>query len=140
MEKRVTMEAFGLNKLEPKEAAQMPMSVLAYIGDSVYELYVRTHIVNNYHVHVKQLHKATVAFVSAAAQAKGVRYLLDNDKLDERECQIIRRGRNCKVTSMPKNADLSEYRYATAFECLVGYLYISNQIERLNEIIGLIIS
>lgn len=133
------METFGLNKLEPREAALLPMNVLAYIGDSVYELYIRTYVINNYKSNANRLHKATVKYVSAAAQAKSVKYLLDNQLLDDRESQIVRRGRNCRVTSMPKNADLTEYRYATAFECLIGYLYISNQTDRIKEIIDKIV-
>ena len=133
------METFGLNKREPREAALLPMNVLAYIGDSVYELYIRTHVINNYKANANRLHKATVKHVSAAAQAKSVKHLLDNELLDERESQIVRRGRNCRVTSMPKNADLTEYRYATAFECLIGYLYISNQVDRIKEIIDEIV-
>lgn len=107
--------------------------VLAYIGDAVYEVYVRTYIVGNGLVKTNMLHKcASTKYVSAKSQAK----ILDDiiDGLNETELNIVRRGRNSSPNTIPKNADIADYKKATAFEALIGYLFLSNQIERLEEI------
>lgn len=107
--------------------------VLAYIGDAVYEVYVRTYIVGDGAIKTNMLHKcASTKYVSAKSQAK----ILDDivDGLNEAELNIVRRGRNSSPNTIPKNADIADYKKATAFEALIGYLFLSNQIERLEEI------
>jgi ribonuclease-3 family protein len=104
---------------------------LAYIGDSVYELLVRTYLVTK-GISVKDLHKATTNYVKAKAQAKFVHEL--EEKLTEKEKLIIKKGRNAKSNTSPKNTDIIDYKYATGFECLFGYLYLMNQDERIKEL------
>ncbi len=110
---------------------------LAYAGDAVYELLVRTYILNNHDISVNKMHRLTVKFVKAKAQA----YIISKifDKLSEEEQKIVKRGRNAKVTSSPKNVDFMDYRYATGFEALFGYLFLNNEIERLMFIFDKII-
>ena len=104
---------------------------LAYIGDSVYELVVRTNLVTK-GISVKDLHKATTNYVKAKAQAKFAHEL--EEKLTEKEKLIIKKGRNAKSNTSPKNTDIIDYKYATGFECLFGYLYLMNQDERIKEL------
>jgi len=107
--------------------------VLAYIGDAVYELYVRIHISKNGALKTNALHKASIGFVCAKAQAN----ILDKieEKLSEEELNIVRRGRNANSNTIPKNASVADYKKATAFEALIGYLFLKNDIKRLEEII-----
>ncbi|WP_322790734.1 Mini-ribonuclease 3 [Sedimentibacter hydroxybenzoicus] len=102
---------------------------LAYAGDAVYELLVRSYIIHNHDINVNKMHKISVNFVKASSQAYVISKL--EDELTEEEKRIVKRGRNAKITSSPKNAELMEYRYATGFEALFGYLYLSNDINRL---------
>ena len=104
---------------------------LAYIGDAVYELFVRTYILNKA-VPVKRLHKETTQYVKAKSQSDTV-HALENI-LTQEEKDIVRRGRNAKTNSMPKNAELMDYKYATGFESLVGYLYLTGKDERMVEL------
>lgn len=104
---------------------------LAYIGDSVYELLVRTYLITK-GISVKDLHKATTNYVKAKAQAKYAHEL--EDKLSEEEKLIIKKGRNAKSNTSPKNTDIIDYKYATGFECLFGYLYLMNQDDRIKEL------
>lgn len=110
---------------------------LAYAGDAVFELLVRSYIISSQDVNVNKMHKSAVKFVKANAQANFVKQLMD--VLTEEEIRIVKRGRNAKVTSSPKNADLTEYRYATGFEALFGFLYLNNQFDRLMELFNKII-
>ena len=108
---------------------------LAYIGDSIYALVVKTVIVEKGNCPANVLHKATVKYVSAAAQANIARYLMENNLLNDTESDILRRGRNAKSPSTAKNASVIDYRMATGLEALVGYLYLDGQQERMLEII-----
>lgn len=109
--------------------------VLAYIGDSVYDLYIRTMLVSESHANVNKLHKSSISYVMAHAQSEIIHHL--QDSLTEHEQYIVRRGRNAKSGTVPKNANITEYKYATGFEALVGYLYIKGDISRLMEILSL---
>ena len=111
--------------------------VLAYIGDAVYELYVRIHISKNGALKTNALHKASIGFVCAKAQAG----ILDKieESLTEEELNIVRRGRNANSNTIPKNASVADYKKATAFEALIGYLFLKNNINRLEEIIDIAI-
>lgn len=106
--------------------------VWAYIGDAVYELYVRTHLVSRGPSKVNYLHCESVKYVKASAQADFVRRI--TEELTEDEIRIMKRGRNTK-SSVPKNADVSDYRYSTGLESLLGYLYLQNKKNRLMEIL-----
>lgn len=118
---------------DKKDANLISPVVLAYMGDSVYEIYIRKHVLlNNINFKVNDIHKAVVGYVRASAQAKALNAIMDD--LTEDELKIFKRGRNQK-TGVPKNANVGEYRIATGFEALLGYLYIKNQDERLDFLI-----
>lgn len=124
-------------KLSLSDVKMLNPLVLAYAGDSVYDTFVRTLLVSGGHGQVAKLHKMSVEFVKAKAQADILGKI--NELLTPEEQDIVRRGRNTKSTTMPKNADVFDYRYATGFEALIGFLYLTGQIERLMEIIRLVI-
>lgn len=112
---------------------------LAYMGDAVYEVYIRHHLLSLGQVKPNKLHKEATKYVSAKSQSAVVHYLLSEQLLTEEEEAIIRRGRNAKSGTVPKNTDVQTYRYSTAFEALIGFLYGSNNQERMEEIINLAI-
>lgn len=105
---------------------------LAFIGDSVYELYVRTRICKIGSMPANKLHRMATLFVKASAQAKSMKAIIE--RLNEDETAVFRRGRNSKSPTVPKNAVLSEYKIATGFEALIGFLYLKGENERLIEI------
>ena len=110
---------------------------LAYIGDAVYELYIRDYVIKLGYTQVKDLHKMVVKFTSGNSQADLIHYLLENNLLSEEELSIFKRGRNSHVHTSRKNMELKDYLDATGFEALIGYLYLNNNKERLEEIIDL---
>ena len=101
---------------------------LAYLGDAVYELWVRTHLLELGHEKVKDLHRFATEYVRASTQAKLLQKLLP--ELNETESQVVLRGRNTKG-SYPRSTDVITYRHATAFEALVGYWQMTGQTERM---------
>ena len=105
----------------------------AYVGDSVYELYVRTYLSNNTNLNPHKMHIKAIKYVKANAQAR-ILYELMNDLTDE-EREIVRRGRNTENHHLPKNASNMEYMYSTAFESLIGYLYLIKQNKRLKIVL-----
>jgi ribonuclease III family protein len=107
--------------------------VLAFLGDATYAHCVRYHLIAKGLVKPHQLHKAANRYVSARAQAGILHALLPS--LSEEEQAVVRRGRNAKSGSSAKNADIIDYRHATAFEALIGYLYLSGKEERVAEIV-----
>lgn len=109
----------------------------AYIGDAEYELYIRNYLIETTNLKPNKLHREATKFVKASSQAK----ILDKlkDFLNEEELEIIRRGRNTQNHHLPKNANPTDYMYSTAFEGLIGYLYLTKQETRLNEILSKII-
>ena len=110
-----------------------PLS-LAYIGDAVYELYVRTHIMKDENLPVNKLHKTATGYVKAKAQSDIVHHL--ESMLTENELAVYKRGRNAHSHTSAKNADIVDYRHATGFEALIGYLYLSKNDERLDFVLG----
>jgi len=118
------------------DARQLNSLALAYIGDAVYEIYVRHHLLAKGTVRPNQLHKAATSFVSAKGQAKIIKQMFTNEMLTEEEIAVVKRGRNAKSGTVPKNTDVQTYRYATAFEALIGYYYLLKQEERLQELIA----
>lgn len=112
---------------------QLSPPVLAYIGDAVYELYIRSLVLSEGKVKVYDLHHSVTGYVRAASQAKIMHGI--TEMLTEAEMTVARRGRNAKTGHVPKNADMADYRYATGFETLVGYLFIRGEYVRLTEIL-----
>lgn len=108
---------------------------LAYIGDAVYDLVIRTKIVCDGNAPVNSLHKGATHYVSATAQADTMKLI--EDSLTEVELLYYKRGRNAKPQTTAKNASFGEYRIATGFECLIGYLYLTEQFERIIEVVKL---
>lgn len=124
-------------KLSISDIQMLNPLVLAYVGDSVYDTFVRTLLVSGGYGHVSKLHKMSIEFVKAKAQADILGKI--NELLTPDEQDVVRRGRNTKSGTVPKNADISDYRYATGFEALIGYLYLTGRIDRLMEIIRMVI-
>lgn len=131
MEKRLKMSQVT-NNIKPLELNSL---ALAYMGDAVYETYIRHHLLLKGAVKPNLLHRESTSFVSAKAQSKVIHYLLDEGLLSEEEQGVVRRGRNAKSGSVPKNTDVQTYHYSTAFEALIGYIFLSNREERLEELI-----
>lgn len=111
------------------EVKMMQPLVLAYIGDAIFELFVRNYLVNRKDGHVNEYHKESTHYVKAGAQSKII-HALEPDLTDD-EWTIVKRGRNQKPATVPKNANLTDYRYATGFEALLGYLFYTGNNERL---------
>ena len=107
-------------------------STLAYIGDAVWSLLVREHLVELGYGRAKDLQRTSVRWVSAKAQARFYEYWHENNMLSEQEEEIFRRGRNFKSGSVPKNTDVQIYRISTGFEALVGWWHLDGQTERLD--------
>lgn len=113
---------------------QINTTALAYMGDAVYEVYIRQHVMETGHVHVDRLHAMAVPFVKAEGQAKAIKYLMDNF-LNEEEQALTRRARNHKVATKAKNATVMDYKWATAFEALLGYLHLKGDKDRLDAVV-----
>ncbi|NNU85109.1 ribonuclease III [Geobacillus sp. BMUD] len=118
------------------DVKQLNGLALAYIGDAVYEVYVRRHLLAGGRMRPHELHRRAVRYVSARAQAKVILALLDEGVLTEEEKDIVRRGRNAKSGTIPKNTDVQTYRHSTAFEALIGYHFLGNNEKRVDELIG----
>ena len=125
------MHAF---RLENQDYRSFSALTLAYIGDCVFDLVIRSVVVLRSHKQVNDLHKKTTRFVKAETQAVIIQGLLDNDMLTEEEKAVYKRGRNTKSHTVAKNASVAAYRKATGFEALLGYLYITGQMERILEL------
>lgn len=110
--------------MDKKAVKQLSGLTLAYLGDAAWEIQVRTHLVASGLTRPHDLHERATHFVSAKAQAKLVKYLLDSQALTETEISIFKRGRNSQSHSSAKNADIHSYRLATGLEALMGYLYL----------------
>lgn len=110
--------------------------VLAYLGDTIYEDYVREYLIKKGLRDVNELQKESINYVSAKAQARILKGLIDNNFFSEEELSIIKRARNHKCNSHPKSCDIITYKYATAFEAIIGYLKLENNINRIEEIIN----
>ncbi len=123
----ITKSKLDINMLSPL--------TWAYVGDSVYELYIRTKLVNETNLKPHKLHIEAIKYVKAKAQAELLQKIYD--KLSEEEKDIVRRGRNAENHHLPKNSNIQEYMYATAFEALIGYLYLTKQNRRIKEILDL---
>lgn len=121
--------------IERKEATEFSPLVLAYIGDAVYELMIRSILVSMGNRPVNKLNKDATSLVKAAAQSEIVKLISDN--LSEEEYTVFKRGRNSSPHTMAKNASMSDYKYATGFEALIGFLYLDNRCDRVLELVKL---
>ena len=122
--------------LTNKKPSQFSPLALAYIGDGVYELFVRTKVIEEHeNMPANKLHKKTVQYVKAHAQADSIDAMLPHHTEDE--TAVYKRGRNAKSNTTPKNADMADYRKATDFEALIGFLYLSGENERLHELMNI---
>ncbi len=119
-----------------KDVNAMSMLGLAHIGDGVYELLTRTMLCRQGHSAAGTLHRLTVSYVNAPAQARAVQKILP--VLSESELAVYKRGRNAKVNSVPQKATEGEYHAATGLEALFGWLYLQGQIERIDELFSMI--
>ena len=113
--------------------------VLAYMGDTVYEDYIRKYLITKGIGNVNDLQTESLKYVSAVSQAKYLTEMMDKEFLTSDELDIVKRARNYKTTSHPKSCDIITYKYATGLEALIGYLYLDGNIERVNEIMNFII-
>ncbi len=120
--------------MEKQDVTYMNTTVLAFLGDSVYETFVRSHVIGKGQVNADLLHRAAVRFVRADAQAFALKAMMD--ELSEEEQGLVKRARNKKISTKPKNADPVVYKWATAFEALIGFLYLSEEHSRMEEIIN----
>ena len=119
-----------MNEINPKVLSPL---VLAYIGDGVYELFVRNKLIEEFSsTPPSQLHKLSSAHVKAHAQSNSMKII--EPELSQKELAVYKRGRNAKSPTVPKNADVTDYRRATGFEALIGYLYLNKENERLYEL------
>lgn len=119
------------------DANNINVIALAYLGDSVYEVYIRRMLINKGYVKVDDMQKKAVKYVSAKGQVEILNKLMDNNILSDIELDIVKRGRNYKRSIHPKNTDIVTYKSSTGFEALIGYLYLSD-ISRLKEILNYI--
>ena len=127
MEESIKMDKIKLITMSPL--------VLAYLGDTVYESYIREHLIRqNMNRKVNNLHKLAIQYSKAKAQATIIHEI--ENELTEEEMKIFKRGRNQKSHTAPKNADIIDYKHATGFEALIGYLHLNNESDRLNYIIS----
>lgn len=130
------MEELIIPKKDETEVNMMNPLVWAYIGDNVYELYIRNYLINNSNAKVHELHINAIKYVKASAQSEILKMLEPN--LTDEEKNIVRRTRNTQNHHIPKNANPSDYMYATAFEGLIGYLFLNHRLERLKELFQII--
>lgn len=121
------------------DVLQINVLVLAYLGDTIYENYVRRFLINCGIANVNDLQKEAVKYVSAINQAKFLQKLIDNNYLNSNEIDIVKRARNYKTTSHPKNCDIITYKHATGLEALIGFLDLCNKNERIDEIMNFIL-
>lgn len=127
------MEEFIKIERTPEEVNLLSPLIWAYVGDCVYELYIRTKLINETNLKPHKLHIEAIKYVKAQAQAEILKKI--EDELSEEEKDIVRRGRNAENHHLPKNCNVQEYMYATAYEALIGYLYLTKQNERLKNIL-----
>ncbi|WP_075720515.1 Mini-ribonuclease 3 [Roseburia sp. 499] len=124
------LRQFGMEHVDIRSYSPL---ALAYIGDGIYDLVIRSMIVGKGNTQANQLHRQTSQLVKAHTQSEMIEVLLP--ELSEEEMAVYKRGRNAKSPTMAKNATMTDYRRATGFEALMGYLYLENQMERMMELI-----
>lgn len=120
-------------------ASEVNVLVLAYLGDTIYENYVRRHLIYKKIGNVNDLQSESLNYVSAKSQAKYLTMMMDNNFLSDDELSVVKRARNYKTTSHPKSCDVITYKYATGLEALIGYLDLTNNRERIDKIMRFIL-
>lgn len=125
-------EQFELGEVDIRTYSPL---VLAYIGDGIYEVIVRTILVSKGNRQANTIHKRASNFVKASTQAAMIEAI--QDELTEEEMQVYKRGRNAKTVSMAKHATMHDYRHATGFEALMGYLYLTDRMNRMIDLVKL---
>ena len=121
------------------QTIEINVLVLAYLGDTIYENYVRKYLISKGIGNVNDLQKESINYVSAKSQAKFLQDMLENNFLSDEEITVVKRARNYKTTSHPKNCDIVTYKYATGLESLIGYLEMENKRDRIDEIMNFIL-
>ena len=127
---RLMKQALNLQDVDVRTYSPL---VLAYIGDAVYELMIRTKVINHGSMQVNKMHKKSASLVKAETQANLIKAL--SEELTEEETAVYKRGRNAKAVTMAKHATMMDYRMATGFEALIGYLYLTERYERMFELV-----
>ena len=121
-----------MEKLDPR---QTNTTALAFLGDAVYEVFIRKHVMEGGQQHADRLHREAVRYVRAAGQARALKALMEAEALTEEELRLVKRARNHKTGTKARSADAVTYKLATAFEALIGFLYLDGRAQRLAEII-----
>ena len=121
------------------KTCEINVLVLAYLGDTIYENYVRRYLIDKGIANVNDLQSESIKYVSAKNQANYIKEMIDNKFFSEEELDVIKRARNYKTTSHPKNCDIVTYKYATGLEALIGYLELEDNKERINSIMNYIL-
>jgi ribonuclease-3 family protein len=116
------------------DPAQLPSLALAYIGDAVFELYVRNRLICQGYVKVQNLHREAIKRVNAGMQARLLEII--GSELNDTEIAVAKRGRNAKSGHVPKNAEVTEYRKSTGLETLIGYLYLKGEYSRIEQLLS----
>ena len=124
--------------IKERDIDALPPLVLAFIGDAVYDVYVRTLLISKGGKNVHSLHIDSINYVKAGSQSDILKKLAP--VLTDEETEIVRRGRNSNPSTVPKHADVTEYRYATGFEALLGHLYLTKKFERLLVILRMAVN
>ena len=125
----------GLNKISKDDVNALNILSLAYIGDSIWEVCVRNYVISkNKYSKVNKLHRESINLVKAKVQADMIKSLKENNMLDDDMLSVVMRGRN-SANNPPKNANVQDYNYATGFEAMIGYLYITENYNKLDEIV-----
>lgn len=127
------MEEFINIERDETEINMLSPLTWAYVGDCVYELYIRTQLINKTNLKPHKLHIESIKYVKAQAQAELLKSIYENLTAEEKD--VVRRGRNAENHHLPKNCNVQDYMYATAFEALIGYLYLTRQNGRLKQIL-----
>lgn len=121
------------------QTIEINVLVLAYLGDTIYENYVRKYLIGKGIGNVNDLQKESINYVSAKSQAKFLQDMLENNFLSDEEITVVKRARNYKTTSHPRNCDIVTYKYATGLESLIGYLDLEGKKDRIDEIVNFIL-
>lgn len=122
-------------QLRPADVKQLNALALAYMGDAVYEQAIREHLLRSGRVKPNVLHREATKYVSAKAQAASVKRMQETGFLTEEEQAVLRRGRNAKSGTVPKNTDVVTYNQSSGFEAVIGYLFLLERYDRVNEVI-----
>lgn len=122
--------------LKDHDVKQLNALALAYMGDAVYEQAIREHLLRSGRVRPNVLHREATRYVSAKAQAAILHKMLERDKLTETEVAVMKRGRNAKSGTVPKNTDVQTYKNSSGFEAVLGYLHLLGELERVKQLIA----